>query len=141
MLAVSLVNSTFVVLAVLIHYEFLHKITQAIPRMRIRHRLRIVLGVCGAMTAHAVEIWIFAIGYFLLQRIENWGRLLGQYDGSLMDCSYFSFVTFTTLGFGDIHPSGHLRYLAGIEALTGMVLVTWTASFLYFEMQRYWSPR
>jgi hypothetical protein len=141
MLAVFLINSVFVALAVLIHYEFLYQITIAIPRLKIRHRLRIVLGIFGAMTAHAVEIWIFAIGYFLLQRIENWGQLLGHYDGSLMACSYFSFVTFTTLGFGDIHPSGNLRYLAGIEALTGMVLVTWTASFLYFEMQRYWDRR
>jgi hypothetical protein len=33
-------------------------------------------------------------------------------------------------------PSGHLRYLAGIEAHTGLVLITWTASFLYIEMQR-----
>ena len=57
---------------------------------------------------------------------------------SLLDCVYFSFTTFTTLGFGDIEPIGDLRYLTGLEALTGLVLITWTASFLYLEMQRYW---
>ena len=55
-----------------------------------------------------------------------------------MDCVYFSFTTFTTLGFGDIHPLGPIRFLTGIEALTGLVLITWTASFLFLEMQRHW---
>ncbi|MGD8933935.1 MAG: two pore domain potassium channel family protein, partial [Gammaproteobacteria bacterium] len=28
--------------------------------------------------------------------------------------------------------------LVGMESLTGLLLITWTASFLYYEMQRYW---
>jgi len=76
-----------------------------------------------------------------MNKANGWGNLAGNFDGSLMDCGYFSFTTFTTLGFGDIEPTGHLRYLTGIEALTGLVLITWTASFLYFEMQRYWNGR
>ncbi|HHO59743.1 MAG TPA: two pore domain potassium channel family protein, partial [Thiotrichales bacterium] len=32
-------------------------------------------------------------------------------------------------------------YLTGIESLTGLVLITWTASFLYYEMQRYWDTK
>ena len=31
-----------------------------------------------------------------------------------------------------------LRYLTGLESLTGLVLITWSASFLYLEMTRYW---
>jgi hypothetical protein len=34
-----------------------------------------------------------------------------------------------------------LRHLTGIEALTGLVLITWSASFLFLEMQRYWPTR
>jgi hypothetical protein len=34
---------------------------------------------------------------------------------------------------------GNLRFLAGLEALLGFVLITWSASFLYFEMQKYWN--
>ena len=47
-------------------------------------------------------------------------------------------AAFTTVGFGDIVPTGPLRLLAGMEALTGFVLITWTASFLYLEMNRLW---
>ncbi|RZA02340.1 MAG: two pore domain potassium channel family protein, partial [Moraxellaceae bacterium] len=45
---------------------------------------------------------------------------------------------FTTLGLGDITPVGAIRFLAGTEALTGFVLVTWSASFTFVEMQRFW---
>jgi hypothetical protein len=100
-----------------------------------------VLGVCGALLAHAVEVWIFAVAYYVMHRMPGWGELQGNFNGSLMDSVYFSFTTFTTLGFGDIQPIGHLRYLTGIESLTGLVLITWTASFLFVEMQRYWDSR
>jgi hypothetical protein len=43
------------------------------------------------------------------------------------------------LGYGDLNPLGSLRFLAGLEALLGFVLITWSASFLYFEMQKYWN--
>jgi len=33
---------------------------------------------------------------------------------------------------------GALRYLTGIESLAGLLLITWSASFLYIEMVRYW---
>ncbi|UTW09003.1 potassium channel family protein [Pseudomonas benzenivorans] len=138
MISLFLVNSLVVIGAVVIHYEFLFRLTVLLPKLRVRHRFRIVLGVCGALLAHAVEVWIFAFAYFLMHDAEGWGRLAGNFDGSLMDCVYFSFTTFTTLGFGDIEPLGELRFLTGIEALTGLVLITWTASFLFVEMQRFW---
>jgi len=141
MILVFLINSVVVTLAVLVHYEFLYRVTVFIPKMTIKHRYRIVFGVFGAMTAHAVEIWIFALAYYAMNISEDWGRLTGNIDGSLMDCGYFSFTVFTTLGFGDIEPLGNLRYLTGIESLTGLVLITWSASFLYFEMQRYWNSQ
>lgn len=36
---------------------------------------------------------------------------------------YFSVVTFSTLGYGDIHPVGWLRYIAMFEALFGLILM------------------
>jgi hypothetical protein len=124
--------------AVMIHYEFLHQVTLLMPRVRIPHRFRIVMGVFVALTAHAVEVWIFAVSFFLMHKAEDWGHLEGNFAGTLLDCVYFSFTTYTTLGTGDIEPHGDLRYLTGLESLTGLVLITWSASFLYLEMTRYW---
>jgi hypothetical protein len=135
---VFLINTLVIATVVMVHYEFLYRITMYIPTMTIKHRFRIVFGVFGALLAHVFEVWIFAIAYYFMHHSDGWGKLTGNFDGSLMDCAYFSFSVFSTVGFGDIEPIGHVRYLTGIESLTGLVLITWSASFLYFEMQRHW---
>ncbi len=138
MATVIVVNIIVVTLAVLIHYEFLYRITDLLPRLKIRHRLRIVFIVLIGLTAHAAEVWVFGIAFFLMNQAGDWGHLQGNFSGGLLDCIYFSFTTYTTLGPGDIEPIGDLRFLAGLESLTGLVLITWTASFIYLEMTRYW---
>jgi hypothetical protein len=138
---VFLLNVLVVTMVVLIHYEFLYRISRLVPIMRIRHRFRIVVSVFAALIAHTIEICVFAVAYFYLHQAEGWGRLSGNFNGSMPDCIYYSFTTFTTLGFGDIEPFGDIRYLTGLESLTGLVMITWTASFLYYEMQRYWDGR
>ena len=135
---VFLVNGAIIALAVLVHYEFLYRISNLIPKMKIKHRFRIIFGVFGALIAHSLEITLFASAYYFLPQIQDWGHLQGSFNGSFLDCIYFSYTTFTTLGVGDITPHGQIRYLVGLESLTGLLLITWTASFLYFEMQRYW---
>ena len=123
---------------VLVHYESLYWLTRLMPKLRIKYRFRLVLGVFGALTAHVIEVFLFGYVYYLMHIQEGLGYLEGRFVISLSDCIYFSFTTFTTLGYGDIEPFGGTRYLAGIESLTGLVLITWTASFLFLEMQRYW---
>ena len=136
---VFLINGLVIALTVAIHYEFLYRFTDLMPRLAIRHRLRIVIGIFGALTAHALEVWIFAASYYLMHHAEGWGYLEGNFSGDFLDFVYFSFTSYTTLGTGDIIPHGDIRFLTGLESLTGLVLVTWTASFLYLEMTRYWS--
>jgi hypothetical protein len=55
-----------------------------------------------------------------------------------LDSIYFSAVCYTTLGLGDIIPAGAIRFLVGTETLTGFVLITWSASFTFVEMERFW---
>jgi hypothetical protein len=141
MLYAFLLNSVVVAIVVIVHYEFLNRLSVLIPKMTIKHRLRITAGVVGALIAHTIEIWVFAMAYYYMHHSDNWGELTGNFDGSLMDCAYFSFTVFSTVGFGDIVPIGNIRYLTGIESLTGLVLITWSASFLYLEMQKHWNAR
>ena len=141
MIATIVINGAILMLAVVIHYEMLYRLSVIIPKLRIRYRFRVLCGVFGALTAHVLEIWLFALGYYFMIHFERFGSLEGNFDGSLLDCSYFSFSTYTTLGFGDIQPLGNLRFLAGLEALTGLVLITWSASFLFIEMQKFWTLR
>ncbi|MFK3971305.1 potassium channel family protein [Pseudomonas sp. NPDC087358] len=141
MILITLINTLIITTVVIVHYECLMRLNMLMPRLKIWHRFRMVFGVLGALVAHALEVWIFALGYYLMHASADLGRLTGNYDGSFMDSVYFSFTTFTTIGFGDITPTGPLKYLTGLEALTGLVLITWTASFLFIEMQKYWNDR
>ena len=138
MLFATLANIIVVSLAVLIHYECLSLLRKFLPDPSSSPRLRIIAGVVGALAAHSLEIWLFAFVYFLFVTNNFGGTLQGEFDGSLLSCVYFSFTSYTTLGIGDIYPTGSLRFLAGIEGLVGLVLITWTASFLYLEMERIW---
>ena len=140
MLTLYAINTLVVMLVVTVHYEFLYHATRLLPRMPVAPRLRVLFGVATALVAHTVEVWIFAVVYYLLIKSGNFGGMEGNFTGSLLDCVYFSFTTFSTLGFGDIHPVGDIRYITGISSLTGIVLVSWTASFLYIEMQKLWKP-
>ena len=47
-------------------------------------------------------------------------------------------MVYTTVGFGDIVPEGALRMITMSEALSGLSLITWSASFTFLEMQRLW---
>lgn len=141
MLVVILVNALVIATVVVIHYELLYQFTVLMPRLRIRHRLRILLGVFAALSAHVLEVLIFGIAYYFMDRSEDWGMLRGNYDDSLFSAMYFSFTAYTTLGLGDIEPIGDLRFLVGLESLAGFVMITWTASFLYLEMTRYWDSQ
>jgi hypothetical protein len=134
-----LINGILILLAVVIHYEALYRLSKSIPRLNIRYRFRVLYGVLGTLVAHVLEVWMFAVAYFAWHHSSLNGGLQGNYDGSLLDSAYFSLTTYTTVGYGDIQPTGDLRFLAGLEGLTGLVLITWSASFLFIEMQKFWN--
>lgn len=136
------INGSLALLAILMHYEALFQLDKYLPRLaHIAPRFRVLIGVGAIFMAHVFEIWLFALGYFFTLQFPAMGGLVGSISGHgiLLDCAYLSFVTFTTLGYGEIVAQGYLRYLTGVEALTGFILITWSASFLFIEMQKYWS--
>lgn len=141
MLTIFFINLTLITLTVIIHYEVLFQLANKLPQINIALRYRVLIGVFAILLAHIIEIELFALGYYLMIHSDGFGSLTGNIDQSFLDCSYFSFTSFTTLGFGDIEPTGHIRFLTGLEALTGLVLITWSASFLFLEMQRYWPKK
>lgn len=138
MILAFFINTFLVTAVVVIHYEMLRMLGRTIPKLQIKHRVRVIFGVFGTICAHVVEVWIFGIAFYFMVRSGNFGSLGGNFDGSLIDCVYFSFTNYTTVGYGDIEPFGSIRFLAGLEAITGLSLITWSASFMFMEMTKYW---
>ena len=138
MLISFLIITGLVAVTVVIHYEMLRLLWIYIPKLEMKHRLRVIIGVFGTICAHIIEVWIFGVAFYLMASHGGFGTLEGNLEGSLLDSVYFSFANYTTLGYGDIVASGQLRFLAGMEAITGLSLITWSASFMFMEMMKFW---
>ena len=79
----------------------------------------------------------FGIGCFLL--IEADLVEVALPDPTMVDAICFSGAVYTSLGFGDIVPvSTGGKFPAVLETGTALVLIAWTASLTYFEMQWHW---
>ena len=127
-------NLAVILLAVLlstsVHYLFLKYLYRG-ARLALKFpQISLGYGVIVSLVAHSIEVALFAFAHKV--SIESGcGTLEGNFEGSIADHLYFSYAAFTTLVFGDIVPTWPLWLLAGIEPLTGFVLITWTAAYLY----------
>lgn len=131
------VTMLIVTLCVVLHYETLRLLTDYLPTPPRHHRRRIVILILCLLLLHIVEIWIFGAGYYFLLQRGSFGDLSSA-DLTMFDTIYFSASVYTTLGFGDIVPTGAIRFLTGTEALSGFMLITWSASYVFVEMLKTW---
>lgn len=136
-----IVAFALVAMTVLVHYEFLRMTSALISRWTFRANSRMLLVIGVLFIAHLIEIGLYAVGYYVMHAHLGLGSLGGEFKNTALDYFYFSNASFTTLGVGDIYPSGPLRVVAGIESLNGFVLIGWSASFTYLEMERFWGKR
>lgn len=127
-------------LCVTLHYEALNACNRNLARISQHRRRRVVVLIFVVLLVHIAEIWLFGVGYSLLLRHPDVGTLEGLASRGLPEYVYFSAMTYTTVGAGDVFAIGAIRFLAGMEALTGFVMITWSASYTFLEMQRDWRP-
>ena len=133
------VTAGAVVVCVLLHYEALRFMASRLPKFPSQYRrLGVAWLILFLLLVHIAEIWVFGFANFVLLPYETYGRLEGVAGATLLDCVYYSAAVFTTLGFGDIVPKGPIRFLTGTEAITGLTLIGWSASFTYLTMSRAW---
>ncbi|MBI2992612.1 MAG: two pore domain potassium channel family protein [Gammaproteobacteria bacterium] len=132
------VTTFVVVLCVLMHYEAFSLLTGLLKRVHMPQRPKILLLIFSILLIHVADIWVFGSAYYVLTAFQGYGALVAGYTVGFLDSIYFSAVCYTTLGLGDVVPTGAVRFLAGVEALSGFVLITWSASFTFLEMERFW---
>lgn len=133
----SMVSLTMVLTTVTLHYWALAGLSSLLKRWP-DFRGEILLVVMVMFFAHMLEVTLYAWVYLILDRGDTAMSLAGAVDGSFLDHLYFSAACYTSLGLGDLYPLGTLRLIAGVEALNGLILITWSASFAFLVMQRRW---
>ncbi|MDO8882045.1 MAG: potassium channel family protein [Pseudotabrizicola sp.] len=125
---------------VLIHYEILRLTGANLPRLRIRPRQRILVVIAACLAAHLLEVVLYAAVLAGLLHFPAFGSIEGAFARTVTDFLYFSATSYTTLGIGEIYPLGALRLIVGLESLNGLLLITWSASFCYLNMQADFHP-
>lgn len=139
MIAAIVAVTILVALTILIHYEILRLASALIPNLAmVWPRGRVVLIVFACFVAHTCEVWMFAFAYYVFVEVLGLGGFGGIAHSSLADHVYFSAVTYTSLGFGDVYPLANVRLISGVEALVGLMMIGWSASFTYLAMEEFW---
>jgi hypothetical protein len=139
MFIASTIAALLVILSTFTHYEVLRLLSVYVPRIRIRPRARLLAVLMGTFFGHLLEISFYALAYYFLKDRFGLGNFGGDFVDNFASYLYFSAETYTTIGLGDIYPLGPLRLITGIEALNGLLLIGWSASFTYLVMQKFWN--
>lgn len=78
------------------------------------------------LAALSLAIWIWAAAFMILDAFETLTKAL-----------YFSMVSFTTLGYGDVTLPEDMQLLSGFIAANGLVLFGLNTAFLIEVMARF----
>jgi hypothetical protein len=133
-----MISLVLVAATIAIHYEVLRQTSQRLTHIRIPPRMRIIVMLVAALTSHMIHVLLYAVTFLGLEYLGDFGTIDGNRGHDLEDAIYFSITSYTTLGIGDLIPTGDLRMISGTEALNGLVMVGWTASMTYLYMEKFW---
>jgi hypothetical protein len=101
--------------------------SRALDRSGFRPVIGLVIGLtCWLMVIHLAEMAVWGLFYL-------WQGCLPDAESAL----YFSAVTYTTVGFGDVVLAKPWRMLAPLEALTG-ILMCGLSTGLFFALVSRW---
>jgi hypothetical protein len=96
----------------IVHWVRLH-------RHRIGKIVAMVTTVLGLFLVHTIEVWLWAFAYLGIGAVNG-----------LESAVYFSTVTFSTVGYGDITPTADWRVFAALEGMNGFILIGWSIAYL-----------
>jgi hypothetical protein len=107
-------------------------------------RLRATHAAAWALRSYVTRLWIVSstVLCLVLASLVEVGIWTATYlaVGALSEpepALYFSMVTYTTLGYGDIVlPPSSWRLLASFEAANGILMFGWTTAVIFFVVQR-----
>ncbi|TDQ72289.1 potassium channel family protein [Sphingobacterium yanglingense] len=76
---------------------------------------------------HASQCTLWAATYYFDPSISD----LDSFEQAI----YFSLITFTTIGYGDVTIDSEWRILAGLEGINGIMLIGWSTAMVFAFLQ------
>ncbi len=135
MLLQTAIGSALLIFTVLVHSAFTLAAVSLFGGSRILHRHRERFAALATLVlmmffASLIEASAWAITYVVIDAIPNLEKAL-----------YFSMVTFTTLGYGDITLNEDWRLLAAFEAANGSIMFGWTTALVVALLHSFFTQR
>lgn len=110
-------------------------VTWALPRLR-RHTVSSLEFWRGSWLFILVAAWMIVLHLFEITVWATFYAVTGAMAG-MQSAFYFSVVTYTTTGYGDLVLPMEWRLLGGIEALTGILMAGWSTGFFFAVASRF----
>ncbi len=120
-----------------VHFQTILLSSTHVSKLAVSKNMKIFISLLILYMAHLFEVLIYAIVYMIAVETLDIGTFAGMEVNSFLDYFYYSIVTYTSLGIGDVYPQGHLRFITGTEALNGLLLITWSASYMFLTLSRF----
>ena len=133
MLVPIILGCVLILATTAIHASFMMIAIQVIlpiasgPRTRIRGSMRalfVAAVILVMFLASVIETWLWATLYVAAGALDSWEEAV-----------YFSTVTFSTLGFGDVTLEPPWRLLSAFQAVNGLILFGWTTALVYAAVE------
>jgi hypothetical protein len=131
------IGSALLMLTVIIHSAFTLMAVSAFGGGRLEHMNR------RWMRTGAVAALVLMMFFATLLHASAWAAtyvVVGAIQG-FEEALYFSMVTFTTLGYGDITLTEHWRLLAAFEAANGCIMFGWTTAIVVAVIHSFFNQR
>ena len=114
-----------------LHMTGLELIRRAKPRQEKHRYLGLLFTFWGLAMLHLLEIALAAVVFAFLVSQSGNGSLSESLGSTAADYLYFAGVSFATLGYTQLEAHGAIRLLVMTVSLSGFMLITWSATFIY----------
>lgn len=128
------IGSLVIALSVAVQAEMFNLLSNRIePLIRIFRRVLrrfantgvIIVAVLYVLMVQSISVWLWATAF----------RLLGAFS-EFEPALYFSLISFTTVGFGDITLGPDWRLLSGLTAANGFLNFGWSTAYMVELVRR-----
>lgn len=128
------IGSLVIAVTVAVQAEMFNLLSNRIESMIIHFRrwLRrfantgvIIVAVLFVLLVHTINVWLWAMTFMMVGAFASFEPAL-----------YFSLISFTTLGFGDIILGPDWRLLSGLTAANGFLSFGWSTAYMVELVRR-----
>lgn len=140
-----LIGCLLIFLTIVLHGFFTKMAIQLAEKAHVRKQSTWYLkfrdrypSITKAIYVSSIVILMF-LGSIFVSVLWAWAYVIIGALSNFDDALYFSIVTYTTLGYGDITLGNNWRLLGAFEASIGIIMFGWSTAVVMYAVQKIYS--